>query len=176
MSGKGNPYDNAFTESFFKTLKQEEVYLWQYETFSDVVERIPYFIEDVYNRKRLHSSLDYRPPEEYERLLAKNSSRECMVVLRLKVSIPRVSLQNGVKVITKEGMCLWKKWKKIRTKYRNLIKLELPVWAALSLTNTQKAYWHIAGDSLSGAPLNTYWAKLGLMSLTNRYCEIRSVL
>ena len=39
MSGKGNPYDNAFVESFFKTLKQEEVYLWQYETFSDVIER-----------------------------------------------------------------------------------------------------------------------------------------
>jgi len=79
MSQKGNPYDNAFAESFFKTLKQEEVYLWQYETFSDVVERIPYFILDVYNRKRLHSSLGYRPPEEYERLLAKNGSRECMV-------------------------------------------------------------------------------------------------
>ena len=79
MSGKGNPYDNAFAESLFKTIKQEEVYLWQYETFSDVIERIPYFIEDVYNRKRLHSSLGYRPPEEYERLLAENSSRECMV-------------------------------------------------------------------------------------------------
>jgi putative transposase len=79
MSAKGNPYDNAFAESFFKTLKQEEVYLWEYETFSDVIERIPYFIEDVYNRKRLHSSLGYRPPEEYERLLVENSSRECMV-------------------------------------------------------------------------------------------------
>ena len=79
MSAKGNPYDNAFAESLFKTIKQEEVYLWQYETFSDVIERIPYFIEDVYNRKRLHSSLGYRPPEEYERLLAKNGSRECMV-------------------------------------------------------------------------------------------------
>jgi transposase InsO family protein len=79
MYGKGNPYDNAFTESFFKILKQEEVYLWQYEIFSDVAERIPYFIEDVYNRKRLHSSLSYLPPEEYERLLAKNSSGECMI-------------------------------------------------------------------------------------------------
>ncbi len=81
MSAKGNPYDNAFAESFFKILKQEEVYLWEYGTFSDVIERIPYFIEDVYvyNRKRLHSSLGYRPPEEYERLLAKYSSRECMV-------------------------------------------------------------------------------------------------
>jgi len=79
MSGKGNPYDNTFAESFFKTLKQEEVYLWQYETFSDVVERVPYFILDVYNKKRLHSSLGYRPPEECERLLVKNGSRECMV-------------------------------------------------------------------------------------------------
>jgi transposase InsO family protein len=85
MSGKGNPYDNAFAESFFKTLKQEEVYLWEYETFSDVVERIPYFIEDVYNRKRLHSSLGYRPPEEYERLLAKNSSRECIMAKTISV-------------------------------------------------------------------------------------------
>ena len=79
MSRKGNPYDNAFVESFFKTLKQEEVYLWEYETFSDVVERIPCFILDVYNRKRLHSSLGYRPPEEYERLLTKNGSREYLV-------------------------------------------------------------------------------------------------
>jgi transposase InsO family protein len=79
MSVKGNPYDNAFAESFFKTLKQEEVYLWDYETFSDVIERIPYFIEDVYNKKRLHSSLGYRPPEEYERLLAKKGSRECIM-------------------------------------------------------------------------------------------------
>lgn len=79
MSGKGNPYDNAFAESFFKTLKQEEVYLWEYETFSDVIDRIPYFILGVYNKKRLHSSLGYRPPEEYERLLAENSSRECIV-------------------------------------------------------------------------------------------------
>ena len=76
MSGKGNPYDNAFAESFIKTLKQEEVYLWQYETFSDVAERIPYFILDVYNKKRLHPALGYRPPEEFESLLAENASTE----------------------------------------------------------------------------------------------------
>ena len=76
MSAKGNPYDNAYAESLIKTIKQEEVYLWQYETFADVAERIPYFILDVYNRKRLHSALGYRPPEEFENLLAENDSQE----------------------------------------------------------------------------------------------------
>jgi putative transposase len=68
MSAKGNPYDNAKAESFFKTLKREEVYLNQYETFDDAEAQIGRFIDDVYNRKRLHSSLGYRPPIEYESL------------------------------------------------------------------------------------------------------------
>lgn len=66
MSAKGNPYDNAFMESFYKTLKYEEVYLCNYETYQDVVERLPFFIEEVYNRKRLHSSIGYVPPTEFE--------------------------------------------------------------------------------------------------------------
>jgi putative transposase len=68
MSAKGNPYDNAKAESFFKTLKREEVYLNQYETFSDAEGQIGRFIDDVYNQKRLHSSLGYLPPVEYESL------------------------------------------------------------------------------------------------------------
>ncbi len=67
MSRKGNPYDNAFIESFIGTLKCEEVYLNEYETFSDVLDNIPSFIEDVYNRKRLHSSLGYRSPIAFEK-------------------------------------------------------------------------------------------------------------
>lgn len=66
MSRKGNPFDNAKAESFIKTLKQEEVYLWDYSTFEDTQKRIPYFIDAVYNQKRLHSSLDYLPPNEFE--------------------------------------------------------------------------------------------------------------
>jgi putative transposase len=66
MSAKGNPYDNAFMESFYKTLKYEEVHLCDYETYEDVIERLPFFIEQVYNRKRLHSSIGYVPPIEFE--------------------------------------------------------------------------------------------------------------
>lgn len=68
MSAKGNPYDNAKAESFFKTLKQEEVYLKQYRTFAEAEANIGQFIEDVYNQKRLHSSLGYLPPAEFEAL------------------------------------------------------------------------------------------------------------
>ena len=79
MSAKGSPYENAFIESFFKTLKAEEVYLWEYETYADVIDRIPYFIEDVYNSKRLHSSIGYLPPEEFEDIFIKNKSCELVV-------------------------------------------------------------------------------------------------
>jgi len=69
MARKGNPYDNAKAESFFKTLKAEEVYLSEYRDLAEVRERIPYFLETVYNKKRLHSSLGYLPPEEFENQL-----------------------------------------------------------------------------------------------------------
>jgi putative transposase len=68
MARKGNPYDNAVAESFMKTLKVEEVYLGEYRTLDDVQDRLSYFIEQVYNRKRLHSALGYKPPEEFEAL------------------------------------------------------------------------------------------------------------
>jgi transposase InsO family protein len=74
-SAKGNPYDNAFVESFMKTLKMDEVELRKYETYLEVIENLPRFIEDVYNKKRLHSGLDYCPPEEYEENLTKGTSR-----------------------------------------------------------------------------------------------------
>jgi putative transposase len=66
MSATGNPYDNAKAESFFKTLKREEVYLGEYRTYAEAEANIGRFIDDVYNTKRLHSSLGYRPPIEFE--------------------------------------------------------------------------------------------------------------
>jgi len=66
MSAKGNAYDNAKAESFFKTLKQEEVYPKQYHTFEEASTNLGQFSEDVYNAKRLHSSLGYVPPIEFE--------------------------------------------------------------------------------------------------------------
>ncbi len=66
MSAIGNPYENAKAESFFKTLKYEEVYLKEYRTFEDALMNLETFIEEVYNTKRLHSSLGYRPPIEFE--------------------------------------------------------------------------------------------------------------
>ena len=65
-SRKGNPYDNAWSESFMKTLKYDEIYMRNYETYLDVIDNIPHFIEEVYNKKRLHSSIGYVPPEEFE--------------------------------------------------------------------------------------------------------------
>jgi len=66
MSAVGNPSDNAKAESFFKTLKQEEVYLKEYDSFTDAEQNLAVFIEQVYNEKRLHSSLGYLPPAEFE--------------------------------------------------------------------------------------------------------------
>ena len=66
MSRKGNPYDNATMESFIKTLKHEEVSLNEYETLDDATSNIGHFLDTVYNQRRLHSSLGYKPPVEFE--------------------------------------------------------------------------------------------------------------
>jgi putative transposase len=74
MSRKGNPYDNARTESFMKTLKYEEVYRQEYRDLPDALRSLRRFIEKVYNEKRLHSALGYLPPAEFETNLVVNNN------------------------------------------------------------------------------------------------------
>ena len=69
MSRSGNPYDNATCESFMKTLKYEEVYRQDYRDLAEARASIEQFIEKIYNGKRLHSALGYRPPVEFDRSL-----------------------------------------------------------------------------------------------------------
>ena len=70
MSRTANPYDNAKAERFMRTVKYEEVYLADYQTLTEARASISHFIEEVYNRKRLHSALGYRPPVEFEQLFS----------------------------------------------------------------------------------------------------------
>ena len=74
MSRCRNPYDNAQAERFMRTLKYEEVYLFEYETVAEARARISHFLEEVYNQKRLHSAIGYLPPAEYEQQLCQTTS------------------------------------------------------------------------------------------------------
>ena len=67
MSRPANPYDNASCESFIKTLKREEIYASRYENLEQLRANVELFIDEYYNKQRLHSALGYRSPEEFER-------------------------------------------------------------------------------------------------------------
>lgn len=69
MSRKASPWENGACESWMKTLKSEEVYRQEYRDLAEARASITRFIEQVYNQKRLHSSLGYRPPVEFEQEL-----------------------------------------------------------------------------------------------------------
>jgi len=76
MSRPANPYDNASCESFMKTLKREEIYANKYDDLEHLRANIEEFIEQYYNRQRLHSALGYRSPEEFEQQIEAPSSAE----------------------------------------------------------------------------------------------------
>ena len=73
MSRPANPYDNASCESFLKTLKQEEIYAHDYRDLDHLRANIEAFIDQYYNRCRLHSALGYRPPEEFAQAAAQET-------------------------------------------------------------------------------------------------------
>jgi transposase InsO family protein len=75
MSRKGNPFDNARAESFWKTLKSEQVYREEYRTFEHARRDISRFIDSIYNRRRLHSALGYQSPVEFEKTLHQEVSK-----------------------------------------------------------------------------------------------------
>ena len=70
-------------------------------------------------------------------------------------------------------MCIWKQWKKVRTRYRNLKKLGLTHYQAIKFTNTRKGYWRIANSGILNTTLtNQFFTDLGLKSLTHQYIKI----
>ncbi|MEN9937816.1 MAG: hypothetical protein RLZZ387_4395 [Chloroflexota bacterium] len=66
MAARGRPTENAFAERMMRTLKEEEVDLYEYRDLSEARSRIAHFLDDVYMHKRVHSSLGYLPPSEFE--------------------------------------------------------------------------------------------------------------
>ena len=70
MSGKGNCYDNAVAESFFATLKREEINRKKYEDIEKARVELFDYIEIFYNRQRLHSALGYKTPLEAAEIAA----------------------------------------------------------------------------------------------------------
>lgn len=74
MSDKGAPWQNAKAEAFFKHLKREEVYLSDYQNYQQAKENITKFIADIYNKKRIHGSIDYETPTKYEKLIKREEN------------------------------------------------------------------------------------------------------
>ena len=72
-------------------------------------------------------------------------------------------------------MCIWKQWKKISTRHKNLVKLGVDYYKAWEWANTRKGYWHLANSHILATTLtNNFLDKLGFVSLTNRYSLVSS--
>ena len=110
MSRAGNPYDNAMCESFMKTLKQEEIYCHRYRGLEDLSAHMEEFIEQYYNRERLHSALGYTSPAQFEAAAAERrpGTRTNALAAKVKMKFHRhvarsyrrassASSQSGVK-------------------------------------------------------------------------------
>lgn len=93
MSRPANPFDNASCESFIKTLKREEIYANRYDNLEHLRTHIEEFMEQYYNRQRLHSALGYRPPVEFEQRSTADSRSATMVFFENGVNDQRDSTE-----------------------------------------------------------------------------------
>jgi putative transposase len=84
MSNPGSPWQNGFAESFFKTLKTNEVYLNDYQNIWEAKQNLFKFIDQIYNQERLHSSLGYLPPAEFEENYWQNNIKNYDQTARLR--------------------------------------------------------------------------------------------
>jgi transposase InsO family protein len=96
MSRPGNPYDNAFCESFIKTLKREEIYANEYRDLEDLRANLEIFVEHYYNRQRLHSALQYCSPEQFEKQAELSSGTELPLVPSMEFFRPPRPTASGV--------------------------------------------------------------------------------
>lgn len=105
MAATGNPYENAQAESFFKTLKREEVYLNEDRTFAEAEANLGHFIEAVYNQKRFHSSLGYCPPMEFEQIQVEDDALRASQVVRYLGFTPGCAMAGQSIWASVPGMC-----------------------------------------------------------------------
>jgi hypothetical protein len=101
MGRRGNPCDNAKAESFMKTLKSEHVYLNEYRSYKELVERLPEFIGQVYNTRRLHSALGYLPPVQFEQRHTRQLAQSTAWYLSSPGLPPKSEYQSGPRCIVK---------------------------------------------------------------------------
>jgi putative transposase len=88
MSRPGNPWENASCESFMSTLKREEIYCRDYQDYDDLQQHLEEFIDQYYNRQRLHSALGYRTPADFEAAIAVAGERSAVSAV---TAAPRMS-------------------------------------------------------------------------------------